>query len=137
MQLLLTALVCLFTGPSAGAAPPPPGPEATRTELRHWFAQLRDGGAIDVRAPLAWEYTFSAVDGRKLEALAPTLVASGYRIVSLQSTATGLAQLRVAKVELHTPLTLERRNAELRVLAGAEGAVSYGGVIVGPATGAR
>jgi hypothetical protein len=132
-RLLLA--VWLLALQTAGAAPP--GPEPTRAELRQWFGELRAGGAVDIGAPLAWEYVFAAADGRKLEALSQTLVASGYRIVTLQSAPTGLSQLRVAKVELHTPATLERRSAELRALARAEGGVSYGGVNVGPAAGAR
>jgi Regulator of ribonuclease activity B len=135
---LLAAAVWLFSLPLAGAAPTPPGPEPTRAELRHWFGELRAGGAIEPGAPLDWDYSFSAEDGRKLEVLAQTLVAAGYRIVTLQSTPTGLSLLRVAKVELHTPTTLERRSAELRALArAAQGGVSYAGVSVGPAAGTR
>jgi hypothetical protein len=132
---LLAVAVWLFALQTAGAAPL--GPEPTRAEVRHWFGELRAGGAVDIGAPLAWEYAFAAADGRKLEALSQMLVASGYRIVTLQSAPTGLSQLRVAKVELHTPTTLERRSAELRALARTQGGVSYGGVNVGPAASAR
>jgi len=136
-RLLLAVAVGLFALASVGAAPAPLGPEPTRAELRQWFSLLRADGVVDVGAPLNWEYAFSAADGRKLEALSQTLVADGYRVVTLRSAPTGLSQLCMAKVELHSPVTLERRSAELRALARSRGAVSYDGVNVGPAAGVR
>jgi Regulator of ribonuclease activity B len=105
-----------------------PGPTASRGELTRWLKELRASGRVDVDAPLEWHYAFTARDGRPLEALSVALVGEGYRIVALESS-QGRATLRVSKLELHTPATLERRNAQLAGLARSQGA-DY----VGPAT---
>lgn len=121
MRTVLAFLGLLVAG-LAAAAPPP---EASRAELTRWLGQLAETGT-DTRAPLRWHYTFEALDGRALERLSGALVAAGYEIVSL-GPGSSLTVLRVARVELHSPRTLERRNAELVALARVHGA-RYAGV---------
>jgi hypothetical protein len=116
MRLALVLLSALLAG-GAVAAPPP---HASRGELARWLGELRTAGTA-VGAPLAWQYSFRALDGRPLERLSLALVEGGYEIVSL-GTADGFAELHVARLELHTPRTLEQRNGELLALARTYGA---------------
>jgi hypothetical protein len=126
---VLAALLCAAAVATAAAAPR--GPGTPRSELRRWLAELHDARAVDVTAPADWRYIFADADGRKLEALSLRLVRDGYRVVSLRSEADR-AELQVAKVELHTPATLERRNSALLALAREFGVRSYDGVDVVP-----
>jgi hypothetical protein len=101
-----------------------PGGDASRDELRAWFGELRTIG-VRIDTVLPWQYSFAAAKGKDLEALSVALVAAGYRIVALGPTAEGTSRLAVAKTELHTPVSLERRNDELRRLASERGGVRY------------
>ncbi len=119
-----------WTASALGASHPPA--DASRAELEKWFVALDAAGVLDVRSAMPWQYTFSDSDGRKLEALSLALVQAGYRIAALHTLPSGVAQLRVSRVELHTPRTLERRNRELREVARAHGVRSYDGPDVVP-----
>jgi regulator of ribonuclease activity B len=99
--------------------------ELSRDELQQRFAALR-AASLPVDAPLEWEFVFAGTDARALEALSVRLVKDGYRIVGLRGAAEAAA-LRVARIEQHTPLTLERRNGELRGAASRYAGVSYEG----------
>ncbi len=70
--------------------------------------------------PHDWQYSFVASDGWALEALSVALVRDGYRIVTLEGGAT--PTLRVFKFELHSPLTLLKRNDALEKTARGYGA---------------
>ena len=97
----------------------------TRADLRQRFSALRAAGTT-VDAQLDWQFVFSGADPRALEALSVKLVSAGYRIVSLHSAERDDG-LRVARVELHTPATLERRSRELRELARGHSGAAYEG----------
>lgn len=84
----------------------------TRAQLREHFTTLRTAGTR-IDAPLEWQFVFTGADSHALEALSVKLVSAGYRIVSLHPGERGSA-LRVARTELLTPATLERRQRELR-----------------------
>ncbi len=100
----------------------------TRGELRQRFAVLRAANT-KVDAPLEWQFVFSGNDPRRLEALSVRLVNDGYRIVSLAAAqAQSAGRLRVARVEQHTPTSLERRNRELRAIASEYSGAAYEGV---------
>jgi hypothetical protein len=116
-----------FLAWAALATAAPHGVAASRADLQRWLTELAATGAADVSAPLPWEYVFSDVDGRKLEALSIALVRDGYRIASLHGT-----ELRVVKVELHSATSLARRNRELDAMAHARGVAVYGGVDLVP-----
>jgi hypothetical protein len=125
-RLLAVATLALAAAASAAA----PSGDASRDELRAWFGELRTiGTRIDTVLP--WQYSFAAANGKDLEALSVALVAAGYRIVTLGSTAEGAPRLAVAKSELHTPVSLERRNDELRRLAREHGVARYLGASPG------
>jgi len=78
-------------------------------------------------SPHDWQYSFVASDGRALEALSEALVRDGYRIVTLEGGA--MPTLRMAKVELHSPLTLAQRNQSLYAIARSH-AAEYAGCSV-------
>jgi hypothetical protein len=117
MRQLLALLPSLVV---AGALAAPPPPHATRAEIARWLNELGDAGSA-VGEPLVWRYSFRALDERALERLSIVLVETGYEIVFL-GTVEGFVELRVARRELHTPRTLERRNGELVTLARSYGA---------------
>jgi hypothetical protein len=96
------------------------------------FKRLRGAHELKLDSALLWTYEFSGPDSAKLEALSLRLVRDGFRIASLQ-TADGRTVLRVARVEHHTPPSLERRARELAKLAALAGVPSYDGADVGPA----
>jgi hypothetical protein len=98
---------------SAGA------PTMPLTELKRWFESIPNAGIV-MAQPHDWQYTFVASNGHALEALSHALVRDGYRIVALEGGATPV--LRMAKAELHSPLTLARRNEALGKTARTYGA---------------
>jgi hypothetical protein len=114
---IVLAGVLLGTGIAAGA--PPVSSTASRAEIERWFRSVPNTGVV-MAAPRDWLYSFAAADGRALEALSAALVRDGYAIVRLEGGPT--PTLLVAKVELHSPLTLMRRNRELQQLALRHGA---------------
>jgi len=115
-------------GVRADAAPPSAG--ATRAELASWLDELRAGGATDVSRPISWLYVFSSPEGRRLEELSVVLVGAGYSIATLAPHGEG-TRLAVARTELHTPASLERRNRDLTALVRRHG-VRYEGVDLAP-----
>jgi hypothetical protein len=127
--VIRSLLVCSLGAWTALAVAAPHGAATSRADLQRWLTELKAAGAVDVAAPLPWEYVFSDADERKLEALSIALVRNGYRIASLRGTGRGpSSELKVVKVELHTATSLARRNRELEALARAHGVAVYGGV---------
>jgi hypothetical protein len=123
-MLARTFILCALLAASAVAAEPL-APGATRAESERWLAALeRDG--IERGAVVRWQYSFASADTAGLEALSIALVRAGYEIVRLGTVAGG-ATLVVARAELHSPRTLERRGRELAALARTHGA-RYAGV---------
>jgi hypothetical protein len=98
---------------------------ASRAQLERWFRVLGTDRALDLATPRRWEYSFVAADGRSLEALSVALVRDGYQIERLE--VGPMPTLRMARRELHTPLTLLRRNETLRQVA-LENRARYVGV---------
>jgi hypothetical protein len=88
---------------------------ASRAEIERWFVTLHAERSIDLAVPQRWEYSFAAADGRALEALSVALVRDGYQIVAL--AARDAPTLRMAKAEVHSPLTLAQRNQALQQTA--------------------
>jgi hypothetical protein len=115
----------LATGAAAPAGALPP--TASRAELQRWFDSIPDGRVV-MATPHDWQYSFVASNGRALEALSEALVRDGYRIVTLEGGAT--PTLRMAKIELHSPLTLVKRNQSLSKIARSYGAAYEGYTVV-------
>ncbi len=94
-------------------------PTASLADVQRWVYSMPNARTV-MTLPHDWQYTFVAADGRALEALSVALVRDGYRIVTLDGGAT--PTLRMAKVELHSPLTLVKRNDALEKTARGYGA---------------
>jgi regulator of ribonuclease activity B len=105
----------------------------TRGELEDRLTELRAAKTLNVDSPLEWQFVFLGRDSRGLEALSVRLVNDGYRIVSLHAAQQGAMRLRVARIEQHTPATLERRNRELGEIASGYNGTEYVGVEPAPA----
>lgn len=103
------------------------------TGLRDLFLGMRSTWGNKVDGPMLWGYFFLDPSKEKLGRLADHLVAQGYRVVRLEDTDSedGDAILHVEKVEVHTPLTLSKRNEELEALANRFGVESYDGMDCG------
>lgn len=114
-------------GVASGAVAAPLDPTLTREELQQRFGEWRAAGLLNLDAPLEWSYVFASGDARALEALSLRLVEDGYRIATLHSAPTASSALRVERAELHTPLSLARRNVELAGLARRYAGVVYQG----------
>lgn len=110
-----------------GSAAEPLGASLSRNELQQRFNEWRTTGSVRIDAPLEWSYLFSSGDARALESLSLRLVEDGYRIAALHSAPTSSSELRVARVEQHTPTSLARRNGELAALARRYSDVAYVG----------
>jgi len=96
---------------------------ASRAEIERWFRSMPNSREV-MAAPHDWRYSFAAADSRALEALSVALVRDGYVIVMLEGGPAPM--LLMAKVDLHSPLTLVQRNRELQHLARGYG-VHYAG----------
>ena len=114
----------LALGATAPAAALPP--TASLAELQRWFDSIPNGRLV-MASSHDWQYSFGSPNGRALEALSQALVREGYRIVTLEGGAA--PTLRMAKVELHSPLTVVKRNQALDKMARSFG-VAYEGCSV-------
>jgi len=117
-------LLGVSLGVSIAAAAPPVAPTASRAEIERWFRSLPNSSVINA-VPRAWQYSFTAANGRALETLSVALVRDGYEIVALEEGR--VPTLLMAKIELHSPSTLVQRAKDLQRAAGGYGA-RYTGV---------
>lgn len=108
-----------------GSAAEPLDASLSRNELQQRFNAWRAAGAVRIDVPLEWSYVFASSDARALEALSLRLVQDGYRIAALHSAPTSSSELRVTRVEQHTPTSLARRNGELAALARRYSGIAY------------
>jgi hypothetical protein len=109
--------------------------------LESLFERMRNDGIWNVDGDLLWGYFFTDPDPEKLNAVAVELVQRGYRYVDLFTATDEILErsgeqktyfLHVERVETHTPVTLNQRNAEFYVLAERFEIESYDGMDVGP-----
>ena len=105
------ALAGALLAMAAASAADPIAATASRADIERWFAAARQQ-QLDWATPKRWAYSFSASDGRSLEALSLVLVRDGYRIVRLAGGPK--SALLMDKVEPHSPRTLVQRNQWLR-----------------------
>ena len=118
--VLPLAVACFASALAALATAEPQSSAATRAELSRWFDRLA-ASDVPVAAQQQWRYAFSSTKTEPLEALTLELVRAGYAVETL-SAAGSSAELRVTRMEIFTPATLERRNRELMSLARKHGA---------------
>ncbi len=106
-------------------------------QLEQMFANIQDGPGWDLSQPMLWGYFFTDRSSEKLESLAARLDKDGYRFVDLfvPELDEGVEPyffLHVEKAEIHTPASLDQRNAQFYELADSWGVDSYDGMDVGP-----
>lgn len=109
-------------------------PKIPLAHLEEMFRNMRTEAQWDTTAPLLWGYFFTDPDATRLQPVAHHLASLGYRVVSIYPTDDGsTCFLHVERVEVHTPRSLDARNAELEALAARFRIESYDGMDVGPA----
>jgi hypothetical protein len=101
--------------------------------LEDMFAGMRAQTPWNVDGPMLWGYFFTDRNTEKLKKAATRLEAQGYSLVGIHETDDGSTRvLHVERTEVHSPLTLFRRNETLYKLADELGLDSYDGMDVGP-----
>ncbi|WP_153800819.1 ribonuclease E inhibitor RraB [Foetidibacter luteolus] len=88
---------------------------------------------VDTKQNLLYGYFFFDKDKSKLEKLKTDLVAQSYRFVELGKKENVEYMLHVEKIEKHTRQSLQKREEDLRVLAGKHNISSFNGFDVGNA----
>jgi hypothetical protein len=91
------------------------------------FEQMRRTPGFDTAKPLQWGFFFVSSDRVPLQAVRTDLSDDGYRFVSERQDDKGRYWLELAKVEVHTPDTLHKRNNELFAWAKRDKGVIYDG----------
>ncbi len=84
---------------------------------------------FNTNAELLWGYHFIDANEEKLQKLAKHLESLGYTIVKISKSENkadlGESELRVEKIEKHSPITMNRRNEEFKGLANTFGIRKY------------
>lgn len=125
--LVATSLV----GPDAFAQR---APKISQAQIDAMFANMRAHAPWDVDGPLLWSFFFLDPDKSKLQAAGADLATQGYRVADISPTRSGdRYRLRVERIEILTPTTLNARDIEFEALARRFGIQSYDGMDVGPA----
>ena len=106
-------------------------------QLEEMFAGAAARGKLDMTKPMLWGYFFTNHSRNELDRLVPLLEDRGYRFVDIFPAEVDSGQepflfLHVEKEEVHSPLSLFKRNAEFYALAELHGLDSYDGMDVGP-----
>jgi len=109
----------------------------TRDQVEELFDAVRKGATWSPDEICLWGYFFTDADRDKLTRAGRLLAGLGYRMVEILEPGDddedrGLFFLHVEREEHHTVDTLDRRNAELYLLADELGLESYDGMDVGP-----
>jgi hypothetical protein len=109
-----------------------------KDQLELMFQQIADNTDWDLSSPLIWGFDFTDASADKLRAATPALEKEGYRFVDIfladkaEPTDADLWMLHVEKIEVHTPDSLDQRNAELYRFAAEHGLGAYDGMDVAP-----
>lgn len=110
----------------------------TLENLEAMFQDVAENTDWNMKDPMLWGYFFTHHEPGLLETAKSELENKGYRFVGLFITEKedenepDLWWLHVEKEEVHTPMTLDRRNKEFYSLASKLGLQSYDGMDVGP-----
>lgn len=109
-----------------------------KDQLVMMFEQIADNTDWNLSEPLIWGFYFTDASAEKLRAVAPVLEAEGYRFVDVfladkdEPTDPDLWMLHIEKIEVHTPDTLDQRNAAFYRFAAEHGLGAYDGMDVAP-----
>lgn len=110
-----------------------------KEQLVEMFENIAKETKWDMSKPMLWGYFFTDSNKSKLERIVPLLERDGFRFVEIfladkeNKSEPDVWWLHVEKVEIHTPDTLNERNAIFYALADKNGLASYDGMDVGPA----
>ncbi len=99
--------------------------------IEQMFEQMKSRAKWNTDAPMVWGYFFFDPAQDRLAGLAEELKTSGYKVVELFK-GPKMYTLHVEKIEVHTPSSLFKRNAELGLLATGRCIKLYDGYDVGP-----
>ena len=99
--------------------------------IEQLFNQMQSQAKWNVEAPMVWGYFFFDPERERLAQLAEEMKSSGYKLVELFK-GRSMYTLHMEKIEVHTPASLFKRNAELGSLATARCIRAYDGYDVGP-----
>ena len=115
-----------------------PGKSISLESLEGMFDNIQKETEWDTSKALLWGYFFTHNEPKKLKEASAILESKGYRIVDIylsdkdDANDPDLFWLRVSKVEIHTPKTLDEQNDEFYIFAHGIGLDSYDGMDVGP-----
>lgn len=99
--------------------------------IERMFEQMKGKAKWNTEAPMVWGYFFFDPAQDQLAGLAEEMKSSGYRLIELFKGAK-MYTLHVERIEIHTPASLFKRNAELGALATARCIKLYDGYDVSP-----
>jgi hypothetical protein len=105
--------------------------EFPQERIEQMFDQMKSKSKWSTDAPMVWGYFFFDPEQELLAKLAEEMKLSGYKVVELFKGGK-MYTLHVEKVEVHTPASLFKRNAELGALATTRCIKIYDGYDVGP-----
>jgi hypothetical protein len=91
------------------------------------FEQMRSTPGFDTTKPLQWGFFFISSSREPLLKISKQLQSEGYQYVEEHQDKNGKFWLQLAKIEIHTPESLHRRNGELFNFAKGFSGVVYDG----------
>jgi hypothetical protein len=91
------------------------------------FERMRTTPGFDVSRSLQWGFFFVSSSRETLSSIRSELEAKGYSYVEEHRGKDGSHWLQLAKIEIHSPESLHKRNQELFAFAAAHQGVTYDG----------
>jgi len=77
------------------------------------FEQMRKTSGFDITKPLQWGFFFVSADRTSLQPVRSDLTREGYQFIGERQDEKGTFWLELARLEIHTPESLHKRNTEL------------------------
>lgn len=108
-----------------------PNKTLTIEQLEHFYQTISEKTDWDLSRKMVWGYFFSDHKKSKLEKARHILEKKGYQFAEIHKK-NGLYWLQMNFVEMHTILSLDKKNDELYILADKLKLNSYDGMDVGP-----
>lgn len=115
-----------------------PGKNIYIEQLEDMFGNIQSNTDWNLSGNMLWGYFFTHNEPKLLEKAKDKLVSKGYRFVDIylsdkeDPNEPDIFWLHVEKIEIHTPISLDKRNDSLYVFAHEFGIDSYDGMDVGP-----
>ena len=96
------------------------------------FEEMKSSPGFDTSKPLQWGFFFISPSKEALSKINKQLQSEGYQYVEEYQDENGNFWLQLAKIEIHTPESLHKRNGVLFSFAKRFSGVSYDGWDVTP-----